>query len=216
MKPGTSDKTGGESDEQMENPVQMAVIGAAHGIKGELRVKTFTGDPLALADYSPLYAKDGRRFEILDIRPAGNVVVVRFKGINDRTAAEALTGTELFADRSVLPEAEEDEFFHSDLVGLAVRDESGATIGKVTAVQNYGGGDILEISHADRKGVLIPFSRAAVPQIDVRDGFIVVDPIAAGLVDDEDEDGQPDKGSPGSGFDAKRRPRGPKDAGGNR
>ena len=112
---------------KLQNPVQMAVIGAAHGIKGELRVKTFTGDPLALADYGPLYARDGRAFEIADIRPANEVVVVRFKGVDDRNAAEALTGTELFVDRSALPEdMDEDEFYHADLVGLAVRDETGA------------------------------------------------------------------------------------------
>src|SRR5688500_8251529 len=115
-----------------ENPVQMAVIGAAHGIKGELRVKTFTGDPLALGDYSPLYAKDGRIFEIEDIRPAGEMVVVRFKGIRDRTLAEGLTGTELFVDRSALPEEDEDEFYHADLVGLTVRDEASTDAGKVT------------------------------------------------------------------------------------
>ena len=85
-----------------KNPVQMAVIGAAHGIKGELRVKTFTSDPVALAGYGPLYARDGRAFEIETIRPAGEVVVVRFKGVGDRTAAQRLTGTELFVDRSVL------------------------------------------------------------------------------------------------------------------
>src|SRR5690606_12458580 len=128
-----------------KNPIQMAVIGAAHGIKGELRVKTFTGDPLALGNYGPLYAKDGRTFEVLDIRPAGTVVVVRFKGVTDRSAAEALTGTELFIDRSALPdEGDEDDFYHADLIGLAVKDDRGETIGKVTAVQNFGGGDILE------------------------------------------------------------------------
>ena len=145
----------------------MAVIGAAHGIKGELRVKTFTGDPLALGDYGPLYAKDGRAFEIDDIRPAGDVVVVRFKGIRDRTVAEGLTGTELFVDRSALPEEDEDEYYHADLVGLAVRDETGIDAGKVTAVQNFGGGDILEITFHGREGVLIPFSQAAVPEVDI-------------------------------------------------
>ena len=176
-----------------QNPVQMAVIGAAHGIKGELRVKTFTADPLALGDYGPLFAKDGRAFEIESIRPAGDVVVVRFKGIRDRTVAEGLTGTELFVDRSVLPAEEQDEFYHADLVGLAVRDETGAGAGKVTAVQNFGGGDILEITFHGRKGLLIPFSQAAVPQVDVAGGFITVDTIAAGLAEDADEDGIPDK-----------------------
>ncbi|MCV3208240.1 ribosome maturation factor RimM [Mesorhizobium sp. YC-39] len=194
-----------------QNPVQMAVIGAAHGIKGELRVKTFTGEPLALADYGPLYAKDGRAFQIIDIRPANTVVVVRFRGVNDRNAAEALAGTELFVDRSMLPDdGEEDEFYHADLVGLEVRDDSGV-IGKVVAVHNFGGGDILDVTLGGRKGVLIPFTQAAVPDVSITEGFIRVDPAAAGLVDDEDSE------APGrEGFDPKGRPRGPRDAGGNR
>lgn len=196
-----------------ENPVQLAVIGAAQGIKGELRVKTFTGDPLALGDYGPLYARDGRRFEIEDIRPAGEVVVVRFKGLRDRTAAERLTGTELFVDRSALPPEEDEEFYHADLVGLAVRDDDGVEAGRVTAVQNFGGGDLLEITFRGKKGLLIPFSQAAVPEVDVKGGFVRVDTVAAGLVEDADEDGRPD--DPGR-FDSRARPRGPKDAGGNR
>ncbi|WP_315926247.1 ribosome maturation factor RimM [Mesorhizobium sp. SP-1A] len=195
-----------------ENPIQMAVVGAAHGIKGELRVKTFTGDPLALGDYGPLYARDGRAFEIADIRPAGTVVVVRFKGVNDRSAAEALNGTELFVDRSALPDEEEDEFYHADLVGLAVQDATGAVIGKVSAVQNFGGGDILDLMLGGRKGVLIPFSKAAVPEVSIAGGFVRIDPVAAGLVEEEDGEA-PDA----EDFDpAKSRPRGPKDAGGNR
>jgi 16S rRNA processing protein RimM len=196
-----------------QNPVQMAVIGAAHGIKGELRVKAFTGDPLALGDYGPLYARDGRAFQIVDIRPANTVVVVRFKGVSDRNAAEGLAGTELFIDRSVLPDGgEEDEFYHADLVGLAIRDDSEAVIGKVVAVHNFGGGDILDVTLAGRKGVLIPFTQAAVPHVSIAEGFIRIDPAAAGLVDDE-EDGD----APGDdGFDPKGRPRGPQDAGGNR
>ncbi|TPI37652.1 ribosome maturation factor RimM [Mesorhizobium sp. B3-1-9] len=197
---------------KLENPVQMAVIGAAHGIKGELRVKTFTGDPLALADYGPLYAKDGRAFQILDIRPAGTVVVVRFKGVGDRNAAEALAGTELFVDRSVLPDdGEEDEFYHADLIGLDVRDDTGI-IGKVVAVHNFGGGDILDVTLAGRKGVLIPFTQAAVPHVSIADGFVEVNPQAAGLVEDEEDSEAPRD----AGFDPKGRPRGPKDAGGNR
>ncbi|GLS30189.1 16S rRNA processing protein RimM [Mesorhizobium albiziae] len=203
---------------KLKKPVQMAVIGAAHGIKGELRVKTFTGDPLALADYGPLYARDGRAFEITAIRPANEVVVVRFKGIADRNAAEALTGIELFVDRSALPEElEDDEFYHADLVGLAVQDETGGTLGKVTAVQNFGGGDLLEIALDNRQTVLVPFTAAAVPQIAVSAGFIRVDPVAAGLVDDEDDEGEDGgDGDDAAGFITRRRPRGPKDAGGNR
>ena len=196
-----------------QNPVQMAVIGAAHGIKGELRVKTFTGEPLALADYGPLYARDGRAFQIIDIRPANTVVVVRFKGVGDRNAAEALAGTELFVDRSMLPDdGEEDEFYHADLVGLEVRDETGAAIGKVVAVHNFGGGDILDVTLAGRKGVLIPFTQAAVPQVSIAEGFVRVDPAAAGLVEDEDGDG--DRATKTSTRRAGRADR--RDAGGNR
>jgi 16S rRNA processing protein RimM len=204
---------------KLENPVQMAVIGAPHGIKGELRVKTFTGDPMALGDYGPLFDRNGRPFEIAAIRPANEVVVVRFKGVNDRNAAEPLTNTELFVDRSALPQTvDEGEFYHADLIGLAVKDETGAAIGKVTAVQNFGGGDILELSLGGRKGVLIPFTQTAVPEVDIAAGFIQIDTIAAGLVEDEDEDGIADeKAKPGKGsFNIRQRARGPKDAGGNR
>jgi 16S rRNA processing protein RimM len=194
---------------KLDNPVQMAVIGAPHGVKGEVRVKTFTADPLSLGDYGPLFARDGRAFDVVDIRPANTVVVVRFEQVRDRNAAEALTGTELFVDRSALPdEGEEGEFYHADLVGLTVRDETGAEIGKVVAVQNFGGGDILELAMAGRKGVLIPFTQAAVPVVDVTGGFIELDTMAAGLID-EDETGA-------EGFDPELRPRGPKEAGGNR
>jgi 16S rRNA processing protein RimM len=179
-----------------KNPIQMAVIGAPHGIKGELRVKTFTSDPLALGDYGPLYSKDGRAFEVAGIRPANTVVVVRFKGVSDRNAAEALAGTELFIDRSMLPdEGDDDEFYHADLVGLVVKDETGEAIGKVDAVHNFGAGDILEVTVNGRRGVLIPFNQAAVPEVSVAGGYIRVDPEAAGLVDSDDDDApEPDGG----------------------
>lgn len=170
---------------KLENPVQMAVIGAPHGVRGEVRVKTFTGDPLALGDYGPLYAADGRSFTIAAVRPAKNVVVARFKEIASREAAEAVTGTELFVDRAALPDdLEEDEFYHADLIGLAIRDETGAKIGKVTAIQNFGGGDIVEASLGGRRSVMIPFTLAAIPEIAIAEGFIRVDTLAAGLVDD--------------------------------
>lgn len=170
------------------NRVQMAVIGAPHGIKGEVRVKTFTGDPLALGDYGPLFSADGRKFTVASIRPAKNVVVVRFREIAGREAAEAVTGTELFVDRTALPDdLDEEEYYHADLIGLAVRDETGETIGKVTAVQNFGGGDIVEVAVPGRRTVMVPFTLAAIPEISVREGFIRIDSAAAGLVDDEDE-----------------------------
>lgn len=170
-----------------EKTVQMAVIGAPHGVKGEVRVKTFTGDPLALGDYGPLRSADGRTFTVSAIRPAKTVVVVRFREIASREAAEAVTGTELFIDRSALPnDLDEDEFYHADLIGLAVRDETGSSIGKVAAIQNFGGGDIVEVALTDRRTVMIPFTLAAIPEISVRDGFIRIDSAGAGLVEEDD------------------------------
>ncbi len=173
--------------------VHMATIGAPHGVRGEVRVKTFTGDPMALGDYGPLTDGEGRKYKLLHIRPAKNVVVVRFKGIDSREKAEALNGVELFVDRAVLPdeELEEDEFFQEDLIGLKVVDVDGTDRGTVIAVQDFGGGDLLEIGGAGRKSVLIPFTRAAVPDIDFDGGTITVEPVAAGLVE-PDKDGEPD------------------------
>jgi 16S rRNA processing protein RimM len=201
----------------LKNPVLMATIGAAHGIKGEVRVKTFTGDPLALAGYGPLYAGDGRVFEILAIRPQGTVAVARLKGVADRSAAEALNGTELFIERATLPgELEEEEFYHTDLVGMDVLDERGERIGKVSAVQNFGAGDILEVRGPGLSGELVPFTKAAVPVVDVAMRTIRIDTVAAGLAPDEDGDGEADRRSAPGEFDPKRRPRGPREAGGNR
>jgi 16S rRNA processing protein RimM len=174
---------------KLDKPVQMAVIGAPHGVKGELRVKTFTADPLALGDYGPLTSEDGRTFTVAAIRPAKNVVVVRFKEVTTREQAEAVNGVALYVDRSVLPDEEldEEEFFHADLIGLEIRDETGAKIGKVIAIQNFGGGDILEANISGRRSVMIPFTLAAIPEVSVSGGYIRIDSVAAGLVEDEDE-----------------------------
>jgi 16S rRNA processing protein RimM len=198
---------------KLENPVLMAVIGAAHGIKGEVRVKSFTGDPEALGDYGPLLTADGRVFEVLDVRPQKEVVVVRFKGVKDRNAAEALAGTELFVDRSALPPvSDEEEFYHADLVGLSVVDTEGVRLGTVKTMHDYGGGDIVEVAITGARSVLVPFTKAAVPAIDIAAGTMTVDRVGAGLVEDEDDDA-PRDGRPPRGSD---RPRGPKTAGGNR
>ncbi len=162
----------------------VAVVGAPHGIKGEVRVKAFTDDPMAIGDYGPLFAADGRRLQIKPLRLAKSVVVARIKGMADRTAVEALKGLELYVDRSALPEdLEEDEYYFSDLVGLAAEDTEGGNWGRVIAVHDYGGGDLLELAVPGRGAVLIPFTGAAVPDVSIENGRIVVDPVAAGLVD---------------------------------
>ncbi|MHC5305969.1 ribosome maturation factor RimM [Bartonella sp. LJL80] len=174
---------------KIDTPVQLAVIGAAHGTKGEVRVKSFTADPLDLASYGTLHDKNGRAFEIDDIRVQKNVVVVRFAGIPGRNEAEALNGTALYIDRKQLPDdLPEDEFYQTDLIGLKVKDIDGQDLGKVNALFDFGGGDLLELRLAGQKPVLVPFTKAAVPQLFVKEGYIVIDPVAAGLVADEDED----------------------------
>ncbi|WOC16264.1 ribosome maturation factor RimM [Pseudochrobactrum sp. MP213Fo] len=184
----------------LDNPVQLAVIGAAHGIKGEVRVKTYTGDPLDLGSYGLLYDAAGKSYEILSIRPSKTVVVVRFADVDDRNAAEALNGTELYVDHGQLPQdLDEDEFYYTDLIGLEVRDAEGGIYGKVSSVFNFGGGDVLEIKDSGKKPVLIPFTLISVPVIVMADGYIIIDPLAAGLVDDgsssSDEDGFEGEGS---------------------
>ncbi|WP_097107647.1 ribosome maturation factor RimM [Hoeflea halophila] len=180
---------------KLTHPILIGVVGAAQGIRGEVRVKPFTEDPMAIAEYGALYTKDGRRFEILDHRFAKTVVVVRFRGINDRNAAEALKGLELFIDRSSLDDEdlEEGEYFHADLVGLEAWDEDGRFWGEVSGVLDFGGGDLLELREDGSKPVVIPFTLAAVPHVDLEAGRILVDPLAAGLV----ESGEDDEGSEG-------------------
>ncbi|MDH4412118.1 MAG: ribosome maturation factor RimM [Rhizobium sp.] len=174
---------------KLENPILMAVIGAAQGLRGEVRVKTFTEDPLGLGDYGVLYAADGRKFEILEIRDGKTVAIVRFRGVNDRNAAEVLNGTELFVDRDALPDddLDEDEFYYADLEGLEVYDAENNHYGAVTAVYDFGAGDLLELKGPGKRPVLIPFSEAAVLEIDLEGGRLLVDPIAAGLKDDGEE-----------------------------
>ncbi len=198
-----------------QHPVLLAIIGAAQGLKGEVRVKSYTQSPEGFAGYGALYDAKGRAFEVLETRVAKEVVVTRFKGINDRTAAEALNGTELFVERALLGNqvVAEDEYLHADLIGLNVVDEEGAEYGKVFAVQNFGAGDILEVSKSRGHSVDVPFTKAAVPDINFATKIITVNALAAGLVDDEDDEEArqfADKDTP------KDRPRGPKDAGGNR
>jgi len=183
---------------KLENPVLVGVIGAAQGLRGEVRVKPYTADPMAIGAFEVLFSADGQRFEVLSIRPARTVVILRFRGVNDRMAADVLKGIELFIDRSMLPDddLEEDEYFHADLQGLEVVDAAGRSWGVVSAVFDFGGGDLLEIKTPGRRPAVIPFTLAAVLEVDIVNGRILVDPSAAGLIDDgstpepdEDSDG---------------------------
>ena len=170
--------------------IVIARIGAAHGIKGEVRLQSFTQVPADVAGYGPLVAADGRTFEIAAHRPAAGtsptMLVVRFKGIADRNAAEALTGIELSVAKEHLPETGEGEFYHADLIGLRAVTNTGAPIGVVVAVPNYGAGDLLEIAPPKGATILVPFTDTAVPEIDVEAGHVVVVP----PVFDTDESGE--------------------------
>ena len=179
--------------EPLPNPVLMATIGGAHGIQGECRVRSFTENPLDLGAYGPLSDAKGNQWTIKSVRPQKNVVLVRFAEISDRTAAERANGLELFVDRSVLPTPQEsDEFYLEDLEGLEARNSAGETIGRIVAVHNFGAGDILEIMPPAGASVMIPFSEAAVPQIDLDENMIVVDEEAAGLIANDDDKPDPE------------------------
>lgn len=154
--------------------VTLAVIGAPHGVKGEVRMKSFAADPLSIRAYEKLFAEDGRGFEIERIRPAKDVLIAKFRGVDDRDAAARLTGLALGVLRSALPAAEEEEFYHADLIGLEAFDGAGKSLGQVVAVQNYGAGDILEIAPPKRPSLLVPFTKQNVPEIDVATGRLVV------------------------------------------
>lgn len=165
-------------DAPRSDRVLIARIGAAHGIKGEVRVKAYTADPKGIGAYGPLTAEDGRTFEVASLRPAagpaGDMLVVKFKGVSDRNAAEALNGLELSVSRDRLPPAGEEEYYHADLVGLTAVTPDGAELGTVIAVPNYGAGDLLEIAPKRGETLLVPFTRAVVPDVDLAAGRVII------------------------------------------
>ena len=163
----------------MADRIRVARIGAAHGIRGEVKLWSFTEDPMAVANYGPLETEDGaRRFEIEAARPAKDHLVARLKGVGDRDAASSLRNTDLFVPRDRLPPIEEaDTFYHTDLVGLAAVSEDGNALGTVIAIHNFGAGDLIEIAPtAGGEPLLLPFTEATVPTIDLKAGRVVVVP----------------------------------------
>jgi 16S rRNA processing protein RimM len=161
-----------------ERRVCVAQIGAAHGLKGEARLWSFTQEPSDFAAYGALETEDGARaLEVATSRFAKDHFVVKFSGIDDRNAIEALRNVKLFVAREKLPQVEDDDtFYHADLVGLSAVTRDNSAVGEVTAVQNFGAGDILEIRRADGTILMLPFTEAAVPDIDIASGRIVIDP----------------------------------------
>jgi len=158
--------------------VCLGQIGAAHGLRGEVRLHSFTADPAAIASYGPLESEDGRIFEIATMRPAKDHFVVTLAGVADRDAAARLVNIKLYVPRERLPAPDEpDEYYHADLIGLAVVDLSGLKLGTVVAVHNFGAGDLIEVLPDEGgKTELLPFNEAHVPMVDVAAGKIVVAP----------------------------------------
>lgn len=157
----------------------MGRIGAAHGIKGEVRIQSYTEDPLAIMDYGVLATgTPGQSIEILEARTTTNVLVARIKGVSDRTGAEKLNGTELYIDRDLLPQIEdEDDYYHADLVGLRAQLADGTSLGEIMAVPNFGAGDLLELrDKASGETRFIPFTRDAVPEVHIAAGYVVIVP----------------------------------------
>jgi 16S rRNA processing protein RimM len=159
-------------------PAQVCVarIGAAHGVRGAVKLWTFTEDPFAVKAYGPLSTKDGtRHFELASAREARDHLVATFKGVTTREEAERLNGVELYVPREKLPAADDGEYYHADLIGLAAVTTAGAALGRVIAIHNFGAGDIIEIAPPQGATLLLPFSNAVVPSVDLAGGRVVIE-----------------------------------------
>jgi 16S rRNA processing protein RimM len=159
-----------------ETRVCVAQIGAAHGLRGGVHLRSFTQDPEAFAQYGPLETEDGtRRLEIDSVKPSKDGFTVRFVGITRREQAEALRNVHLYVDRDRLPETGDDEFYYADLIGLAAVTPQGDALGTVIALHNFGAGDIIELKRSDSgQSAMLAFDKATVPDIDIAGGKIVV------------------------------------------
>lgn len=159
--------------------VCVAAVTGVHGLRGALKLRCFTAEPENVAAYGPVHDEDGKPlFALRVVRPIDKGVLVKAEGITNRTAAEAYRGRSFFVPRSALPAPDEDEFYHEDLVGLVVRDAAGTEVGRVRAVFDFGGGDILEVVLDDGRTLSLPFTRDAVPEINLEHGHVVIQPPA--------------------------------------
>jgi len=163
-----------------DNLILVGQVGGAFGVRGEVKITTFTGEAMALVAYSPLLRSDGSiGLTLTGARPDKKGVVARAKEITTKEQADALRGLKLFVPRERLPEPDEDEFYLSDLIGLEVRDASGATLGRVKSVPNFGAGDLLEITPATGGQTwYLAFTHHTVPELHIADGWLLVAPPA--------------------------------------
>ena len=167
--------------------VLLGVVAAPHGVRGLVRIRSYTEDPMAVAHYGPLSDETGRKqYRVEALSAVKGAVLARIEGVADRTAAEALRGLRLYVERERLPEAGEREWYEADLIGLAAVGRDGRDWGKVIAFHDFGAGSVMEVSG----GVMLPFTDEAVPEIDLSGGKVVIDPPAgllAGGAEKEDE-----------------------------
>ena len=169
----------------MAAQICVARIGAAHGVRGAVKLWTFTEDPLAVKRYGPLQTKDGtRQFELTEVREAKGHLVATLKGIATREDAERLNGVELYVARERLPDTGEDEYYHADLIGLAAVTPANEPLGRVIAIHNFGAGDIIEIAPPSGATMLLPFTNAVVPSVDLAGGRVVIE-LPGEIVGDE-------------------------------
>ncbi|HWL69179.1 MAG TPA: ribosome maturation factor RimM [Geminicoccus sp.] len=165
------------AEDAAERMVCVAAVATAHGVRGHLKLKTFTEQPENAAAYGPLHdAKGNRLFRVEIVTVLDNGLIVKAEGITDRNAAERLRGTALYVPRSVLPPPEEDEFYHEDLIGLSAETPDGQKLGEIVSVQDFGAGDILEVRAADGSLRDFPFTKAVVPLVDLAGRRVVIDP----------------------------------------
>jgi 16S rRNA processing protein RimM len=159
----------------MPSRICVARIGAAHGVRGAVKLWTFTEDPFAVTRYGPLATKDGtRQFELAQTREAKDHLVATFKGVTTRNEAERLNGLELYVARDKLPATDEDEYYHADLIGLAAITTTDEPLGQVIGIHNFGAGDIIEIAPPAGTTILLPFSSAVVPTVDIAGGRVII------------------------------------------
>ncbi|MCC7276455.1 MAG: ribosome maturation factor RimM [Alphaproteobacteria bacterium] len=175
--------------------VLVGVVVGAHGVRGGVRIKSFTEEPAAIGRYRPLLDGAGRAVELRVVGEVKGALIATIKGLADRDAVEALRGTRLFVPRSALPPPDEEEFYHADLIGLAAETADGTPLGRVVAVANHGAGDMLEVQPATGPAIVVPFTRAAVPLVDLVGRRLVVDPPAGLLGPPGPDDGLPDDGA---------------------
>jgi 16S rRNA processing protein RimM len=175
--------------------ILVGAIAGAHGVRGQVKIKSFTDDPAAVAAYGPVTDESGRRSFRLTLAgatqaPKGGVVIARIDGVSDRDEAEALKGLRLYVARAALPPPDEGEYYRADLIGLRAERRDGAAYGRVVDVQNYGAGDLLEIERADGEREFLPFTTATAPLVDIAGGRLVVEPPA--VVEPEKQEAEAD------------------------